>query len=123
MKKFCRNLRKHKMEMTDCKKMEMRPYWNQIYATFVKKSKSSNGNDFIVLFKIVLSHFITKLSLKSNLNLLQSVAKMLKSSKFMAQLRCNRWPDIADCLTFLRHFTVRLEIPVCKSGGRFSHNK
>ena len=26
---------------------------------------------------------------------------MLKSSKFMAQLQCNRWSDVADCLTFL----------------------
>ena len=77
-------------------------------------SKSSNGNDFIV-FKIGLSRFINKLSLRSNLNLLQSVAKMLKSSKFMAQLHCNRWSDIADCLTFLRRFPVRLEIPMCSA--------
>ena len=55
------------------------------------QSKSSNGNNFIVLFKIGLPHFINKLSLSSNLNLLQSVAKMLKSSDFMAQLHCNRW--------------------------------
>ena len=73
-------------------------------------SKSSNGNDFIV-FKIGFSRFINKLSLRSNLNLLKSVAKMLKSSKFMAQLHCNRWSDIADCLTFLRRFPVRLENP------------
>ena len=78
-------------------------------------SKSSNGNDFIVLFEIGLSRLINKLSLRSNLNLLQSVAKMLKSSKFMAQLHCNRWSDIADCLTFLRCFPVRLEIPMCSA--------
>ena len=62
-------------------------------------------------FKIGFSHFINKVSLRSNLNLLQSVAKMLKSSKFMAQLHHNRWSDIADCLEFLRCFPVRLEIP------------
>ena len=33
-----------------------------------------------------LPRFINKLSLRSNLNLLQFAAKMLKSSKFMAQL-------------------------------------
>ena len=42
------------------------------------------------------------------MNLLQSVGKMLKSSKFIARLHCNRWSDIADCLMFLRHFPVRL---------------
>ena len=73
-------------------------------------SKFSNGNDFIVLFKIGFSRFINKLSLRSNLNLLQSVAKMVKSSKFMAQLHCNRWADITDCLTHFRRFTVRLEM-------------
>ena len=44
----------------------------------IKLSKSFNGNDFIALFKIGLSSFINKLSLRSNSNLLQSVAKMLK---------------------------------------------
>ena len=48
-------------------------------------------------FKIGLSRFINKLSLGSILNLLQSVAKILKSSKVMVQLHCNRWSDIADC--------------------------
>ena len=43
-----------------------------------------NGNDFIVLLKIGLSRFINKLTLRRNLNLLQSVAKMLKLSKLMA---------------------------------------
>ena len=62
--------------------------------------KSSNGNNFIVLLKIGLSCFINKLSLRNNLNLLQSVVKMLNSTKFMVQLHCNRWSDIADCLMF-----------------------
>ena len=47
------------------------------------------------------------------MNLLQSVAKMLKSLKFMSQLYCNRWSGIADYLTFLRRFPVILEIPMC----------
>ena len=68
----------------------------------------------MVLFKIGLSRFIKKLFLKSNLNLQQSVAKILKSSTFMAQLHCNRWSDVADCLTLLRcKFPVRLKIPIC----------
>ena len=62
-------------------------YWKKLSS----ESKSSNGNDFIVLFKVDLLHFI-------NINLLESVAKMLKS--------------IAECFTFLRRFPVRLEIPM-----------
>ena len=62
-------------------------YWKKLSP----ESKSSNGNDFIVLFKVDLLHFI-------NINLLESVAKMLKS--------------IAECFTFLRRFPVRLEIPM-----------
>ena len=56
------------------------------------------------------SCFVNKLSLRSNLNLLHSVAKMLKSSKFMVQLHCIRWSEIADCFMFLRGLPVRLEI-------------
>ena len=62
-------------------------------------------------FKIGLSHFIKRLSLRSNLNLLDSAAKISKLSKFMVQLHSNRWSDIADWLMFFRHFLVRLEIP------------
>ena len=62
------------------------------------------------MFKIDLLCFLNKLSLISNLNLLESIAEMLKSSKFMAQLHCNRWSDIADCLTFFSRFPVRLGI-------------
>ena len=69
----------------------------------------------MVLFKVGISHFINKFPYRSNLNLLQPVAKMLKSSKFKAQLHSNRWSDIADCLTFLRRFPVRLEIPMCSA--------
>ena len=65
-----------------------------------------------------MSRFINKLSLRSNLNLLQSVAKMLKSSKFMAQLHCNRWSDIADYLTFFKAFSCKIGDPHV-----FSHSR
>ena len=47
------------------------------------------------LFKIGVPHIINKFSLGSNLNLLESVANMLLSLKFMVQLHCNEWLDIA----------------------------
>ena len=72
-------------------------------------------SDNHVILEIKLSRFIIKLSLKSDLKLLQSVAKILKPSTFMAQLHCNRWSDIADCLMFLRRFPVRLDIPMCSA--------
>ena len=78
-------------------------------------SKSFSGNYLIVMFKICLPRFINKISLRSLFDLLESVAKMLKPSKFMAQLHCNRWSDIADFLTFLRCFAVRLEIHMCSA--------
>ena len=59
-----------------------------------------------------MSPFIKRLFLRSNLNLLDSAAKILKLSKFIMQLHCNSWSDIADCLTFFGHFPVRLEIPM-----------
>ena len=54
-----------------------------------------------------------KLSLRSNLNLLEFITNTLKPSKFMAQLHCNLWSDIADCLSFLRCFLIRLEVSIC----------
>ena len=56
------------------------------------------------MFKIGLSSFIKRLSLRSNLNLIDSAAKISNLSKFIVQLHCNRWSDIADCLTFFRRF-------------------
>ena len=44
--------------------------------------------------------------------ILDSAAKISKSSKFIVQLHCNRRSDIADYLTFFRRFPVRLEIPM-----------
>ena len=75
------------------------------------QSNSSNGNSFIVLFKVGLSHFINKHSLRSNFNLLESIAKILKSSKFTTQLHCNGWLDIADCLTFFKTFSCKIGDP------------
>ena len=57
----------------------------------------------------VLTEMISP-SLRSNLNLAQSAAKILKSSKFIVLLPCNTRSDIANCLTFLKCFSVRLEI-------------
>ena len=47
-----------------------------------------------------LARFIRRLSLRHNLNLLESATKLSKLSKFIVQLLCNRFSDIADCLTF-----------------------
>ena len=87
------------------------------FALLYQSIFKTNGKDFIVLllFKIGLSRFIKRLSLRSNLNLLDSAAKMSKLSKFIVQLHCIRWSDIADCLTFFRRFPVRLEIPKCSA--------
>ena len=78
----------------------------------LNRDKSLKVIYFIVLLKIGLSRFIKRLSLRSNLNLLDSAAKISKLSKFIVQLHCNRWSDIADCLTFFRRFLIRLEIPM-----------
>ena len=48
-------------------------------------SNNSNGKDLTVLFKIGLSQDISKFSLISKLLLLESLDKMVKSSKFMLQ--------------------------------------
>ena len=86
---------------------------NQLILEIKLSSKGFSGNNFIVLFKLVLPCFINQFSLRSSLNLLESVAKMLKSSKFIVQLHCKRWSNIAGCLTFFRCFPVRLDIPMC----------
>ena len=78
-------------------------------------SNTSNGNDFIVLFKIRLPRFIKRLFLRSNSNLLDSAAKLSKLSKIIAQLHCKRWSDIAGCLTFFKSFPVRIEAPMCSA--------
>ena len=94
----------------------------------IKESKNSDGNNFIVLFQIGLSYFMNKFSFRSNLNLLESVAKMLKSSKFMAQWHCNRWSDVVDSLMFFRLLlqdwrSSCVQRLWCNSGRRFFRNK
>ena len=79
-------------------------------------SKSSKGNNFSVLSKTGVSCFVKGLFLRSNLNLLEFAVKISNSSKFIVQLHYNRWSDIADCLTFLKCFPFRLEIPICSAG-------
>ena len=44
----------------------------------------------VVLFKTGLSHLINKASFTSNLNLLESNAKISKSLKVIGELQCNR---------------------------------
>ena len=75
-------------------------------------SNNSSGKDLTVLFKMGLSRDISKLSLISKLILLESLDKMVKSSKFMLQSQVSKWSEIADCLTFLRRLFVRWEIPI-----------
>ena len=53
--------------------------------------------------------FCHKLSL---INKLISLDKMVKSSKFMLQSQVSKWSEIADCLTILRRFFVKYEIPI-----------
>ena len=76
-------------------------------------SNNSNGKDLTVLFKMGLSRDISKLSLRSKLILLESLDKMVKSTKFMLQSQVSKWSEIADCLTFLRRVFVKCEIPIC----------
>ena len=80
------------------------------------KKTDLHQNSLIVLFKIGWSRFINKLTLRYNLNLLESAAKIWKLSKFMAQLHCNKWSDIGDCLTLLSLFPLISEIPMCLAG-------
>ena len=53
-------------------------------------SNNSNGKDVTVLFKMGLSRDISKLSLISKLILLESLDKILKSSKFMLQSQVSK---------------------------------
>ena len=57
---------------------------------FRKTMMVSNGKDLTVLFKMSLSRDISKLSLISKLILLESLDKMVKSSKFMLQSQVSK---------------------------------
>ena len=81
----------------------------------VVKKTDLHQNGLIVLFKI--GHvLLTNSPLDITLNLLESAAKIWKLSKFMAQLHCNKWSDIGDCLTLLSLFPLISEIPMCLAG-------
>ena len=71
-------------------------------------SSNSNGKDLTVLFKVGLSQDISKFSLISKLILLESLDKMVKSSKFMLQFQVSKWSEI-------RHLFVKCEIPICST--------
>ena len=73
-----------------------------------------------------MSCLVSKLPFKSNLNFLESDAKISKSSKDIGESHCNRWLHIADSLTYLIRFPVKFEVPMCsdalvkKCGNVFS---
>ena len=81
----------------------------------ILQSNSFNGNDLMVLFNWSWSRLINKLPLIKTLNLLASEARISKWSKSIEQLHSRRWSDTADCLTLLRRFPVKLDIPVCSA--------
>ena len=58
---------------------------------------------------------ITKLSLINKLIVLESLEKMVKSSKFMLQSQVSKWSEIADCITFLRRLFIKCEIAICSA--------
>ena len=69
----------------------------------------------MVLFNWGWSRLINKLFLIRSLNLFLSEARISKLSKSMEQLHSSRCSDTADCLTYLRRFKVKLEIPMCSA--------
>ena len=77
--------------------------------------RSFNGNDSMVLFNLVWSRIINKLSLIRSVNLFASEARISTRSKSTEQLHSSRWSDTVDCLTHLRRFPVKLEIPMCSA--------
>ena len=72
----------------------------------------------MVLFNWDWSHLINRLSLIRSLNLFASEARIAKWSKSVEQLHSSRWSDSADCLTLLRRFPVKLDIPICFSSSK-----
>ena len=77
--------------------------------------QSNNGNDLMILFNWDWSRLINKLYLIRSLNLLVSEASISKWSKSIEQLHSSRWSGTADCLTLLRCFPVKLDIPICSA--------
>ena len=69
----------------------------------------------MVLFNWGWSCLINKLSLIRSLNLFASEARISKWSKSIEQLHSSRGSDTAYCLTHLRCFPVKLDIPMCSA--------
>ena len=69
----------------------------------------------MVLFNWGWSRLTNKLSLIRSPNLFAPEARISKGSKSIGQLHSSRWSDTADCLTHLRRFPVKLEIPMCSA--------
>ena len=57
-----------------------------------------------------MPRLIGEISFISNLHLLESDAKISKSSRAIRESHCNSWSDIADFLAFLIRFLVRFLI-------------
>ena len=69
----------------------------------------------MVLFTWGWSRLIHKRSLIRSLNLFVPETRISKWSKSIKQLHSSRWSGTADCLTHLRRFPVKLEIPMCSA--------
>ena len=76
------------------------------------QTNSFNGYNLMVLFNWGWSRLVSKLSLMRTLNLLASEARI---SKWLMQLCSSRWSDPADCLTLLRWFPGKVDIPICSA--------
>ena len=69
----------------------------------------------MVLLNWGWSRLVNKLSLLRSMNLFALQARISKWSKSIEQLHSSRWSDTAYCLTHLRRFPVKLEIPMCSA--------
>ena len=56
-----------------------------------------------------------KLSLISELKLLESLDKMMISLRFILQSKVNKWSEIADGLRFLRCLFLSFKILICSA--------
>ena len=85
---------------------------------YIFQSNSFNGNDLMVLFNYGWSRLTSNLSLMKSLNLFASearISKWLSIEKSIEQLHSSSLSDIADCLTLLRRFPIKLDIPICSA--------
>ena len=92
---------------------------------YVPNQKDATEIILSFFFKTGLSRLISKLLFIGNLNLLESDAKISKSSKVLGESHCNRCSDITGSLVFLIRFPVRFEVlcVLVKNAGQFFRNK